>query len=122
MEYESIFDRIAESDFLLHVPYQSFDPTVDLIQSAARDPEVLAIKMTLYRTNHDSGIIKGLTEAAKRNKQVTILVELKARFDEEKNINWARELEDAGCHVIYGIPGLKIHSKVALVVRAGRRG
>jgi len=117
LEYENIFDKINEGDFLLHMPYQSFQPTIDLIRSAARDPDVLAIKMTLYRTNNDSGIIEGLKEAAKNRKQVTVLVELKARFDEEQNINWARELEDSGCHVVYGIPGMKIHSKVALVVR-----
>lgn len=117
IEYENIFDKINESDFIVHLPYQSFYPTVDLIQTAARDENVLAIKMTLYRTNEDSGIIKGLVEAAKNKKQVTVLVEIKARFDEEKNISWVRELEEAGCHVIYGMPGLKIHSKMALVVR-----
>lgn len=117
VEYENIFDKIKENDFLIHVPFQSFAPTVDLIQAAAKDPGVLAIKMTLYRTNEDSGIIKGLKEAAKNKKQVTVLVEIKARFDEEKNINWVRELEDAGCHVMYGLAGMKIHSKVALIVR-----
>ncbi|MFA7283291.1 MAG: polyphosphate kinase 1 [Candidatus Omnitrophota bacterium] len=116
-EYENIFDKIREGDFLLHVPYQSFYPTVDLIQAAAKDNDVLAIKMTLYRTNDDSAIIKALAEAAKNKKQVTILVELKARFDEEKNIGWTRDLESAGCHVIYGMPGLKVHSKMALIVR-----
>ena len=116
-DYENIFDRIKESDFLLHVPYQSFQPVVDFIQTAAQDSNVLAIKMTLYRTNQASAIIKALKEAAKNKKQVTVLVEIKARFDEEANINWVRELEEAGCHVIYGIAGMKIHSKIAFVVR-----
>jgi len=117
LEYENIFDRIKEGDLLLHVPYQSFYPTVDLIQAAAKDNDVLAIKMTLYRTNEDSAIIKALAEAAKNKKQVTVLVELRARFDEEKNISWTKDLETAGCHVIYGMPGLKVHAKMALVVR-----
>jgi polyphosphate kinase len=115
--YENIFDKIKEEDFIIHMPFQSFFPTEDLIQTAAKDPDVLAIKMTLYRTNEDSNIIKALMEAAKRRKQVTVVVEIKARFEEEKNIQWARELEQAGCHVIYGIAGLKIHSKMSLVVR-----
>ncbi len=115
--YENIFERIKEEDFTVHLPYQSFFPTVDLVAAAAKDPEVLAIKMTLYRTNEDSAIIKALMEAAKRRKQVTVVVELKARFEEEKNIQWARDLEAAGCHVIYGLAGLKIHSKMTLVVR-----
>lgn len=117
IEYENIFDKIKENDFLVHVPFQSFAPTVELIQAAAKDPGVLAIKMTLYRTNDDSGIIRALKEAAKNKKQVTVLVEIKARFDEEKNIGWVRDLEEAGCHVMYGIAGMKIHSKVALIVR-----
>jgi len=116
-EYENIFDKIKEGDFILHMPYQSFYPTVDLIQTAAQDKDVLAIKMTLYRTNEDSAIIKALTEAAKNKKQVTIVVELKARFDEERNIQWTKDLEAAGCHVIYGMTGIKIHSKMALIVR-----
>jgi polyphosphate kinase len=115
--YEDVFDRVKESDFLLHVPYQSFEPTIDLIQTAANDEDVLAIKMTLYRTDEDSRIIEALKQAAKNGKQVTVLVEIKARFEEEKNINWVRELEEAGCHVMYGMPTMKIHSKVALVVR-----
>lgn len=115
--YENIFDRIKEGDFISHMPYQSFYPVIDLVQAAAKDEDVLAIKMTLYRTNEDSAIIKALTQAAKNKKQVTVLVEIKARFDEEKNILWARELEQAGCHVIYGIPGLKVHSKLTLIVR-----
>jgi len=117
MSYENIFDKIKDEDFIIHLPYQSFLPTEDLIQTAAKDPEVLAIKMTLYRANEDSNIIKALMEAAKRRKQVTVVVEIKARFEEEKNIQWARELEEAGCHVIYGIAGLKIHSKMTLIVR-----
>jgi polyphosphate kinase len=115
--YENIFDKIKEGDFIIHLPFQSFHPVSDLIQSAAKDEGVLAIKMTLYRTNEDSTIINALKQAAKNKKQVTVLVEIKARFDEEKNILWVRELEQAGCHVIYGIPGLKIHSKLTLIVR-----
>lgn len=115
--YDDIFEKIREGDFMLHVPYDSFQPTVDLIQAAARDENVLAIKMTLYRTNNDSTIISALKEAAANNKKVTILVEIKARFDEENNIRWARELELMGCHIIYGIPGLKVHSKMTLIVR-----
>ncbi len=117
IEYENIFERIAQGDFVVHLPYQSFYPTIDLIQSAAKDANVLAIKMTLYRTNEDSAIIKALIEAAENKKQVTVLVEIKARFDEEKNIRWAKALEDAGCHVIYGIANIKIHSKMTLIVR-----
>jgi polyphosphate kinase len=115
--YENIFDKIKEGDFIIHLPYQSFHPVADLIQSAAKDEGVLAIKMTLYRANEDSTIINALKQAAKNKKQVTVLVEIKARFDEEKNILWVRELEQSGCHVIYGIPGLKIHSKLTLIVR-----
>ena len=115
--YENIFDKIKEEDFMIHVPFQSFMPTCELITTAAKDPDVLAIKMTLYRTNEDSAIIKALMEAAKNRKQVTVVVEIKARFEEEKNIQWSRELEQAGCHVIYGIAGLKIHSKMTLIVR-----
>lgn len=121
IEYEDIFDKIKEGDFILHHPYQSFTPTLELLQRAAKDPQVLGIKMTLYRTNDDSGIIKALKEATKNKKQVTILVEIKARFDEERNINWARELEESGCHVIYGLPGMKTHSKMILIVRKEER-
>jgi polyphosphate kinase len=117
IEYENIFERISQGDFITHLPFQSFYPTVDLIKTAAVDPNVLAIKMTLYRANEDSAIIGALVEAAQNKKQVTILVEIKARFDEEKNIRWAKELEDAGCHVIYGIANIKIHSKMTLIVR-----
>jgi polyphosphate kinase len=115
--YENIFDKIKEGDFFIHLPFDSFVPTIDLIQQAARCPDVLAIKMTLYRTNEESAIVMALKEAAKNKKQVTVLVELKARFDEEKNIDWAKDLESAGCHVIYGMPKMKIHCKMALVVR-----
>ncbi len=115
--YENIYDRVKEGDFITHVPFQSFYPTVDLLRRAAQDPDVLAIKMTLYRTNEDSAIIQALKDAAQKKKQVTVLVEIKARFDEERNISWARQLEEAGCHVIYGIPGLKVHSKMVLIVR-----
>jgi len=113
----NIFDRIKEEDFILHMPYQSFQPTVDFIRTASVDPDVLAIKMTLYRASEDSEIVAALKMAAKNRKQVTVLVEIKARFDEERNIGWARQLEEAGCYVIYGIAGMKIHSKIALVVR-----
>jgi polyphosphate kinase len=115
--YDNIFEKMKEGDFLVHVPYQSFTPTVDLIKTAAADPNVLAIKMTLYRVCEESEIIASLKLAAKNKKQVTVLLEIKARFDEERNISWARQLEEAGCHVIYGIPGVKIHSKITLVVR-----
>ncbi len=117
LEYENIFEKIKEDDQLIFLPYQSFQPTVDLFQAAAKDPDVLGIKITLYRTNEDSQIVQALKDAAKNKKQVTAVVELKARFDEEKNIDWAKELENAGCHVIYGMPGMKIHSKMALIVR-----
>ena len=117
LEYEDIFERVKEKDILVHMPFQSFSSAVDLIQSAARDENVLAIKMTLYRTDHGSAIINALKEAAINGKAVTTLVEIKARFDEENNIRWTRQLEEAGCHVIYGIPGLKVHSKMALIVR-----
>ncbi|MBD3271978.1 MAG: polyphosphate kinase 1, partial [Elusimicrobia bacterium] len=115
--YENIFERIKEGDFIVHVPFQSFYSTVDLIKTAAHDTTVLAIKMTLYRTSEHSAVIESLKQAAKNNKQVTVLVEIKARFDEEKNITWAKELEESGCHVIYGITGMKIHSKMTLIVR-----
>ncbi|PAF39939.1 RNA degradosome polyphosphate kinase [Terribacillus saccharophilus] len=114
---ENLFDAINDRDIFLHHPYESFEPIVDFVSKAADDPDVLAIKQTLYRVSGDSPIIDALKRAAEKGKQVTVLFELKARFDEENNVQWAKELEKSGCHVIYGMTHLKTHSKITLVVR-----
>jgi len=117
LEAGHMFEAISKRDYLVHLPYQSFDCVLNLLDEAADDPDVLAIKQVLYRVSGDSPVVKTLIRAANNGKQVTVLVELKARFDEENNITWARRLEHAGCHVVYGILGLKVHSKVLLIIR-----
>jgi len=116
-EDNNIFETIEKQDVLLYHPFESFDPIVQFIQQAAKDPNTLSMRMTLYRVGKNSPIVKALIKAAKAGKQVTVLVELKARFDEETNLHWARKLEESGAHVIYGIKGLKVHAKVAQVTK-----
>lgn len=114
---QDIFARIQRGDILMHQPYDSFQPVIDFLNRAARDPDVMAIKATLYRVGKNSPVVRALLDAVENGKQVAVLVELKARFDEESNIEWAKALEDEGVHVVYGLPGIKVHSKVMLVVR-----
>ena len=119
---ENIFKVLSKKNILLRHPFESFEHVVDLVKVSAQDPKVLAIKQTLYRVSGDSPIINYLKKAAENGKQVTVLVELKARFDEERNVRWARELEEAGCHVIYGLSGLKTHAKCILIIRKEEDG
>jgi polyphosphate kinase len=121
-QQSNLFEVLDAGDLLLHHPYDAYDPVVALVVQAADDPDVLAIKQTLYRTSAGSPIIAALQRAAEQNKQVTVLVELTARFDEERNIQWARALEEAGAHVIYGVHGYKTHAKICLIVRRGAAG
>lgn len=114
---QDLYERIAQQDVMLSMPYEKFTPVVELLERAASDPDVLAIKQTLYRTSGDSPIVKALVAAARNGKDVAVLVELRARFDESRNIRWTQQLEDAGCHVIYGIAGLKTHAKAMLIIR-----
>src|SRR6185295_3475924 len=112
-----LFRAMRKGDVLLHHPYQSFNPVIDLLEQAAQDPDVVAIKQTVYRTGTDSVLMKYLIDAAQRGKEVTVVVELMARFDEEANLNWAAKLEEVGAHVVYGVVGHKTHAKMALIVR-----
>jgi polyphosphate kinase len=116
-DLDRVFSIIRKGDLLFHHPYDTFQAVEDLLKFASLDPKVLAIKMTLYRTSGDSPIIQYLKQAAENGKQVTVLVELKARFDEERNIMWAQRLEDSGVHVVYGVVGMKVHCKMLLIVR-----
>ncbi len=119
---ENIFESVTRNDILLHHPYESFQPVIDFIEQAGIDPNVYAIKQTLYRTSGDSPIIRALIKASRNGKQVTALIELKARFDEANNIQWARQMEEAGVHVVYGVVGLKVHSKCCLIIRKTPKG
>ena len=122
LDTENIFEAIEKQDIVLYHPFDSFEPVVQFIKQAAADTETVAIRMTLYRAGQKSPIVKALIDAARDGKQVTVLVELKARFDEENNLRWAKALEDAGAHVVYGIPGLKVHAKIAQIIkRKGRK-
>ena len=120
LESEDIFQTVAQQDVMLFHPYEKFDPVVELLEKAAEDLDVLAIKQTLYRTSGDSAIVRALKKAAENKKEVVVLVELKARFDEARNVEWAEQLENAGCHVIYGVAGLKTHAKAMLIIRRER--
>lgn len=114
--------EIEKKDCLISLPYESINPFLNLLRQSAVDPQVVSIKMTLYRLAKNSKVVEALVEAAENGKQVDVLVELKARFDEENNIGWSRRLEDAGCHVIYGIDNLKVHSKLCLITRKSKKG